>query len=333
LQRIENVLIAGGAGYVGSALCPLLLDEGYRVVVYDIEYFGSDFLPKENPRLKVIRGDIRDSESFAAACNGVDAVIDLACISNDASFVLDEELSTSTNLHAFEPMVRAAKAAGVRRFVYASSSSVYGVSERPNVTEDHELAPLTLYSRYKAECEPMLFAQQTDDFTCVAIRPATVCGRAPRQRLDLSVNILTNHAVTNGKILVFGGSQLRPNLHIRDMCRLYSMLLSAPKERIAGRTWNAGYQNRSMDDIAAIVKRVVEEELPERAPIAIEHTPTDDLRSYHIDSERIRRELDFVPEHTIEDAVRDLARAFAAGEIPDSMGDDRYYNVRTLQRL
>ena len=153
------------------------------------------------------------------ALKGIDAVINLACISNDASFELDEKLSTSINLDAFEPMVVAAKKAGVKRFIYASSSSVYGVSDAPDVTEDHPLVPLTLYNKYKGMCEPLLFKHQSPDFVCVTIRPATLCGYAPRQRLDLSVNILTNHAINNGKITVFGGSQKRPNLHIQDMVR------------------------------------------------------------------------------------------------------------------
>lgn len=332
-KRIESVLVAGGAGYVGSRLVPQLLEEGYRVVVYDTLFFGHEFLPLEEDQLTVVRGDIRDAEAFGCACQGIDAVLDLACISNDASFVLDEDLSTSINRDAFEPMVLAAKRAGVRRFLYASSSSVYGVSEAPEVTEDHPLVPLTLYNRYKAECEPILFAHQDEHFTCVTIRPATICGAAPRQRLDLSVNILTNHAITNGKILVFGGTQQRPNLHIEDMCRLYRMLLEAPSEDIAGRTWNAGYQNHSMRELAEIVKRVVESELPERGPVTIETQPTDDLRSYRINADRIAREFGFTPEHTIEDAVRELCASFAAGDLPDSMSDDRYYNVRTLQKL
>ena len=330
---MKHVLVLGGAGYVGSLLCPQLLELGYRVTSFDIGYFGDTFLPKDNPNFRAIQGDIRDTAALREAFQGVDVAIDLACISNDASFVLDESLSTTINLDAFEPMVIAAKESGVKRFIYASSSSVYGVSDQPNVTEDHPLVPLTLYNKYKGLCEPKLFAQQSPDFVCVTIRPATLCGYAPRQRLDLSVNILTSHAVINGKITVFGGTQMRPNLHVQDMCDLYKLLIEIESEKIAGETFNCGFQNMSIMDIAQIVKQVVEEEFPDRAPIEIVTTPTDDIRSYHINSDKIRRQLGFEPGHSIEDAVRDLCKAFQAGKLPNPMQDDRYYNVRTLKAL
>lgn len=329
----KNVLITGGAGYVGSLLVPQLLDLGYRVTVYDIMFFGDSFLPKDNPNLTVVQGDIRDTAKLAAAFDGIDVVISLACISNDASFELDEALSTSINLDAFEPMVVAAKKAGVKRFVYASSSSVYGVSEAPDVTEEHPLVPLTLYNKYKGLCEPVLFRHQSPDFVCVAIRPATLCGYAPRQRLDLSVNILTNHAVNAGKITVFGGSQRRPNLHVQDMCDLYKLLLTVEDAKIAGEIFNAGFQNMSIMDIALTVQRVVGEEFPDKQGIEIVTTPTDDIRSYHVNSDKIGRVLGFVPRRSVEDAVRDLCRAFRDGKLPDSMSDTFYFNVRRLKAL
>ena len=330
---IKNMLVTGGAGYVGSLLVPQLLDAGYRVSVYDILYFGDDFLPKGNPALTVIKGDIRDTAQLAQALKGVDAVISLACISNDASFELDENLSTSVNLHAFEPMVVAAKAAGVKRFVYCSSSSVYGVSDSPDVTEEHPLVPLTLYNKYKGMCEPLLFKHQSPDFVCVAIRPATLCGYAPRQRLDLSVNILTNHAVNNNKITVFGGGQKRPNLHVQDMVDLYKLLLEVPDEKIAGQIFNAGVQNMSILEIAQVAKRVVEELFPEKGDIPIVTTPTDDIRSYHVNSSKISRVLGFQPKRTVEDAVRGLCAAFRAGKLSNSLTDTFYFNVRRLKEL
>jgi nucleoside-diphosphate-sugar epimerase len=331
--KFKNVLVTGGAGYVGSLLVPQLLDRGYHVTVYDIMYFGDHFLPKQDPALRIIEGDIRDTAKLSKAFQGQDVVISLACISNDASFELDERLSTSVNMEAFEPMVIAAKRAGVKRFVYASSSSVYGVSDKPDVTEDHPLLPLTLYNKYKGLCEPLLFKHQSPDFVCVTIRPATVCGYAPRQRLDLSVNILTNHAINNGKITVFGGTQLRPNLHVQDMCDLYELLLEIPDAKIAGETFNAGYQNMSIMDIARTVRDVVAKEFPDRGNIDIVTPPTDDIRSYHINSDKIRRMLGFSPLHTVEDAVRDLCKAFKANKLPNSMTDDRYFNVRRLKSL
>lgn len=330
---MEHVLITGGAGYVGSLLTPQLLNSGYKVTVFDTLFFGDDFLPKKHPQLSIIEGDIRNTAHLAQACKGVDTVISLACISNDASFVLDEALSTSINLNAFEPMVLAAKKAGVKRFIYASSSSVYGVSDQPNVTEEHPLVPLTLYNKYKGMCEPLLFKHMDDNFTCVTIRPATICGYAPRLRLDLSVNILTNHAVSNNKIVVFGGDQLRPNLHIQDMCDLYQLLLTAPKEKIAGEIFNAGYENMSIREIANVVKRIVEKEFPEKSPLKLEVAASSDNRSYHINSDKIKRCLGFAPKLTIEDAVIDLCRAFRNGKIPNSMTDDNYFNVKRIQSL
>src|ERR1700688_429139 len=328
-----RVFVTGGAGYIGSLLVPRLLDRGYRVTSYDISYYGDDFLPKDNPALTVLQGDIRDIGKMSTAVRGHDAFINLAGISNDASFELDEKLSTSVNLDAFEPTVLAAKSAGVNRFIFASSSSVYGVSDRPNVTEDHPLVPLTLYNKYKGMCEPLLFKHTTRDFVGVAFRPATVCGYAPRQRLHLSVNILTNHALTNGKNTVFGGEQLRPNLHIADYCEAVQVLLDAPDEEIADEIFNVGYQNMSIMDIALLVKRVVEQEMPEKGNIEIVTTPSDDNRSYHINSDKVRRMLGFVPKRSIEDAVRELCAAFRDGRLPNPMTDDIYYNVRRMKRL
>lgn len=332
MPRFNKIFIPGGAGFVGCLLVPQLLNAGYEVTVFDIMYFGTDGLP-DHPNLSLVKGDIRDASAYADAVAGHDAVISLGCISNDASFELDEELSTSTNLHAFEPMVVAAKEAGVRRFIYCSSSSVYGVSDQPDVTEEHPLVPLTLYNEYKGVCEPILFKHMSDDFECVTLRPATVCGYSPRTRLDVSVNILTNLAVNNGRITVFGGDQMRPNLHIQDMCDLYQLVLELPAEKIQGETFNAGYQNMTINEIAATVKRVVMEEFPDKPEIEIIRTPSDDNRSYHINSDKIKERIGFVPKHSVEDAVRDLCKAFREGALPDSLEDDIYYNVRRLKRL
>lgn len=332
-RQFERVFVTGGAGYCGSRLVPQLLDAGYKVTVYDMMFFGNDFLPKSNPNLTVIEGDIRDTAKIAATVKGHDAFVSLACISNDASFELNENLSTSINLDAFEPMVLAAKNAGVKRFIYASSSSVYGVSDQPNVTEDHPLLPLTLYNKYKGMCEPLLNKHLDDSFTGVTFRPATVCGYAPRQRLDLSVNILTNHAVNKRKITVFGGSQLRPNLHVQDYCDAVQMFLEAPKEKIQGEIFNVGFQNLSLMEIANLVRKVVLEEFPAYGDLEIVTTPSDDIRSYHINSDKVTRALGFKPKYTIEDAVRELCVAFRDGRLPNSFDDDIYFNVRRLQRL
>jgi nucleoside-diphosphate-sugar epimerase len=329
--RFQNVLITGGAGYVGHVLTPRLLAAGYKVTVYDALYFGARF--PNVPELTVIQGDIRDTARLAEAMQGQDAVLHLACISNDASFELDENLSKTINYDCFAPMVKAARDAGVKRFVYASSSSVYGVSDSPDVTEEHPLVPLTLYNKFKGLCEPELWKYMADDFTCVVIRPATICGYSPRTRLDLSVNILTNHAVNKGEITVFGGSQMRPNLHVDDMVDAYELMLEAPHEKIHGEIFNIGFQNHSIADIAQIVKRVVEEEMPEKGDIKITTTLSNDTRSYHVNSDKVRRVLGFVPKRSIEDAARDLTRAFRNHLLPKSFDDDWYYNVRTMKKI
>jgi len=329
---MKKIFITGGAGYCGSLLVPQLLAKGYEVTVYDIMYFGNDFLPNSNPNLKLIEGDIRDTTKLKKSCEGHDTFISLACISNDASFELDEKLSTSVNLDAFEPMVIAAKSSGIKRFIYASSSSVYGVSDQPDVTEDHPLLPLTLYNKYKGMCEPLLKKHLDDSFIGVIFRPATVCGYAPRQRLDLSVNILTNHAINKNKITVFGGDQMRPNLHVQDYCDAVEKFLTVPKENIQGETFNVGYQNMSIKDIALLVQKVVKEEYPEKSEIGIVTTPSDDNRSYHINSDKVKRILGFSPKHSIEDAIRDLCKAFKKGKLQNSFEDDIYFNVKRLKR-
>ena len=329
----KRVLVAGGAGYVGCVLVPKLLNAGYEVVVFDLMLFGDEGLPRGRPGLMVVEGDLRDTSKFAGTLKGVDSVIHLACISNDPSFELDPELSKSINYDCFEPTVKACVDAGVRRFIYASTSSVYGVSDAPEVTEDHPLVPVSDYNKYKGLSEPLLLRSQSPSFVTVIIRPATVCGYSPRMRLDLTINILTNHAVNKGKITVFGGTQKRPNIHIDDIAELYVDLLDRPTDQIAGETFNAGYENFTVAELAEQVRHVVEAEFPDRAPIAVETTPSDDLRSYHVSSKKILQKLGWAPRRTIEDAVRDLCRAFKAGKLPNSLSDDRYINVRTVKQL
>lgn len=329
---MKKVLVFGGAGYCGSLLVPQLLSKGWEVTVYDTMWYGDNQFPKRD-KLRLIQGDVRDLKKVQRASINQDCILHLACISNDASFELDEELSTSVNLNSFEPLVLAAKQAGVRRFVFASSSSVYGVSNSPDVTEDHPLVPLTLYNKYKGMCEPLLLKHTNDNFVGVIFRPATVCGYSPRQRLDLSVNILTNHAVSNNKILVFGGEQLRPNLHIQDYADLCILLLSAPDQKVSNQIFNVGYDNMSISSIAKTVKKVVEEIYPEKKDIPIEVSESNDPRSYHIDSNKIKISLGFQPKYSVEDAVRDLCNAFREGLLPNSFSEDRHYNVRTMKSI
>jgi nucleoside-diphosphate-sugar epimerase len=326
-DRIWNVLVTGGAGYVGSALVPKLLAAGHRVTVLDLYLYGEEVLSSSrgSKRLIEVKGDLRDPKAVAQALEGCDAVIHLACISNDPSFELNPELGKSINYDAFRPLVRAAKKARVKRFIYASSSSVYGIKDEAEVTEELPLLPLTDYSKFKAMCEQVLDEEREEGFVTCTLRPSTVCGYAPRQRLDVVVNILTNHAVNAGRIRVFGGAQKRPNLHIEDMTDLYLAMLQYPDKLIDGRIYNAGYENHTLMELAGIVKDVV------GPALAVDVEPTDDLRSYHVSSKKIKAELGFVARHTIDEAVRGLADAMRDGRLPASMTDSRYFNIKRMQ--
>lgn len=319
--------MTGGAGYVGAVLVPKLLRKGYQVKVIDLYIHGEGVLDgvKEHENLIQIRGDIRDQNLIERELAGCEAIIHLACISNDPSFELDPKLGKSINYDAFVDLVQAAKRKQVQRFIYASSSSVYGVKKEKEVTEDLPREPLTDYSKYKALCEDVLQEEQDAGFVTLILRPATVCGYSPRQRLDLTVNILTNHAVNNRKITVFGGSQMRPNIHIEDMTDLYVKSLEWAEGEIDGKIYNAGYENYRVAELAEKVREIVGPE------VEIVTTETDDLRSYHINSQKIQRELGFVPRHTIDEAVRDIVRAFGEGRLPNPMTDVRYYNIKALQ--
>ena len=311
---------------MGAVLVPHLLKNGYEVTVLDLLIYGENVLPK-HPNLNVVKGDIRDQVLLKKLIPGHKAVIHLACISNDPSFELNPHLGKSINLDAFRPLLEISQNSDINRFIYASSSSVYGIKEEPNVHEDMELEPLTDYSQFKADCEQILAEYQSEDFTTVTIRPATVCGYSPRQRLDVVVNILTNLAYHKREISVFGGDQLRPNIHIADMVEAYMVLLNADNEKIAGKIYNAGYENQPVSKIAETVKNVVGED------VKLITTPSDDNRSYHISSQKIKDELGFETTHTIHDAVEDLCAAFDKGLLPNSLDNEMYFNIKRMQNL
>jgi nucleoside-diphosphate-sugar epimerase len=329
MKKYNHVMVTGGAGYVGSKLIPALLEKGYKVSVLDLYMYGEHLFDayKNNPNLREVKGDIRDPKAVAKALEGADAVIHLACISNDPSFDLNPELGKTINYDCFRPLVKASKDAGVKRFIYASSSSVYGVKEEDKVTEELSLEPLTDYSKFKAMCEDVLEEERAPGFVAVTIRPATVCGYAPRLRLDLSVNILTNFAINKGFIKVFGGDQLRPNIHIDDMVDAYLLLLESDDAKVDGKIFNAGYENHSINDIARMVKNIV------GTNVEIKVEPTNDNRSYRVSSEKIKNELGFTAKRTIEDAVVSLKEAFDAGKIPNSFEDDIYFNIKRMNAL
>jgi len=332
-MNFKSIFITGGAGYCGSRLVPQLLKEGFEVTIFDNFYFGDDFLPKSEKNLTLIKGDIRNTKKLKQSCVNHDVFLHLACVSNDASFELDENFSTEVNLNCFEPMVLAAKNSGIKRFIYASTSSVYGISNKKNVTEDHPFVPLTLYNKYKGMCEPLLLKHTDKNFEGVIFRPATVCGYAPRQRLDLSVNILTNHAVNKNKITIFGGEQLRPNIHIQDYCDFVKLVIKSSTEKIKNQQFNVGYQNLSMTEIAKIVKKVVNKEFNDKPEIDLVFTKSNDNRSYHICSDKVKNILGFQPKYTIEDAVKELCDHFKKGEFKNSFDDDKYFNVQRLKKI
>ena len=322
----NKIFITGGAGYVGAVLVPKLLNEGHKISVLDLMIYGEEVIQK-HANLVMIKGDIRDQALLKKTIPGHDIVIHLACISNDPSFELNPNLGKSINLDAFEPLVQISKKAGVERFIYASSSSVYGVKEEKNVHEGMTLDPLTDYSKFKADCEKILSLHQTPDFTTVTVRPATVCGYSPRQRLDVVVNILTNLAFHNREITVFGGEQLRPNIHIADMVDAYLMILNAPKEMIAGEIFNVGTENQSVLELAQTVQKVM------GSDVKLVATPTNDNRSYHISSKKIADILGFVPFHTIAEASQDIKKALEEGLLPNSLNDERYFNIKVMQSI
>ena len=326
IKKNKKIFITGGAGYVGAVLTPYLLERGYKVTVLDLMIYGENVL-KNNPNLKIIKGDIRDTELLNRELPGHEVVIHLACISNDPSFELNPSLGRSINLEAFKPLVEIAKKNLVERFIYASTSSVYGIKKEKNVDETMSLEPLTDYSKYKVDCEIILKKYITDNFTPVIIRPATVCGYSPRQRLDVVVNILTNLAYHKKEISVFGGDQLRPNIHIFDMARAYEFLINAPKDKVSGQIFNAGYENQTVNHLAQLVKRVIGDD------VKIKKITSDDNRSYHISSDKIKNVLKFSTEKTTEDAVRDLKDAFDKKILNETLTNEKYFNIKRMNNL
>ena len=324
-----RVAIVGGAGYVGSALVPHLIERGYQVKVIDLFLFGENVFGglKDKSRLTCVKADIRNVEALKKELAGVDAVIHLACVSNDPSFELDPALGKSINYDAFGGFLEAVKVNRVKRLIYASSSSVYGVREEPNVTEETPCQPLTDYSKFKLLCEQAIREANLGDTQWVVLRPATVCGYAPRLRLDLTVNILTIHALVKKQITVFGGKQLRPNIHVDDMVAAYEAVLEAPAEKINHETFNVGFDNLSVADIAELVRRQIGD-----PAVTIKTEPTNDLRSYHVNSEKIAKRLGFRAKRGLNDAVQGIVDAYRAGRIKDPLTNPIYYNIKVMQQ-
>lgn len=322
----KKILVVGGAGYVGSRLVPALIEAGWFVVVYDLFLYGPTSLPGRD-QLRLIQGDIRDITKLKSTIDQFkfDSIIHLACISNDPSFELNPILGKSINLDCFEPLLELVVEAGVERFIYASSSSVYGVKTELNVTEEADPEPITDYSKFKLECEHRLEKYAGFGLNYTIVRPATVCGYAARQRLDVVVNILTTHAWCNQTIKVLGGDQLRPNIHIDDMCRAYIAILSAPLNLVNRQKFNVGFENISVLEIAALVQKQIE------ADIVVEQS--DDPRSYHINSEKFMNALKFEPKYSVEKAISGLIQALDRGFLIDPLTNEMYYNIRRMKSL
>lgn len=321
----KKILLIGGAGYVGSFLTEKLLSAGYEVTVYDLFIYGDNIDEHEN--LKKIKGDIRDLSLLKKVLPGHNKVIHLACISNDPSFDLNPDLGKQINYDVFEPLVIMSKDNGIENFIYASSSSVYGIKDEHDTNEDSSLNPLTDYSKYKAMCEEVLIKYSSNNFVTTILRPATVCGVSKRQRFDLVVNILSNNAFNNKKIKVLGGKQLRPNIHIEDMSNAYLHVLKSENNKINNQIFNVGFENKSVSELAFIVKTVFGDD------VTLETIETDDNRSYHITSSKIKNILDFETKKTIKNAVEDLKIAFNKKIFNNSLENEMYFNIKRMKAI
>ena len=323
---MKKIFITGGAGYVGSKLVPKLLELNYKVTVFDLMIYGENVLePHKN--LQMIKGDIRDIELVKKSIHSHEVVIHLACISNDPSFELNPNLGKSINLDAFEPLVKISRDKNVNHFIYASSSSVYGIKKEKNVTEDMSLEPLTDYSKFKGDCEKILNLYKSDNFITTTIRPSTVCGYAKRLRLDLVVNILSNHAYHNRKIKVFGGDQLRPNVHIDDMVDSYLAVLNCDSKKVNGEIFNVGYKNQTVNELAEDVKTIIGDD------IEIIKTKSDDNRSYHVSSKKIKDIIGFETKKTVKDAVSDLKNVFEKKILLNTFDNEMFFNIKRMNNI
>jgi nucleoside-diphosphate-sugar epimerase len=306
-----KILVTGGCGYKGHVLIPKLLINGHEVIAFDIQWFGNFLKPHSN--LKVVKGDVRNINEIPL--EGVDCVIHLASIANDPCGDLNPKLTWEVSALATMQLADKAKRCGVERFIYASSGSVYGVKEEENVTEDLELDPISEYNKTKMVAERVLLSYQ-GDMTVQIIRPATVCGYSPRMRLDVSVNLLSMHALSKGKITVFGGAQVRPNIHIDDITDLYIHFIKHPE--FIG-VFNAGFENISILKIAQMVTEIL--------PVEIEVVGSSDPRSYRVNSDKVLA-TGFRPKKGVKDAIAEVVEKYNSGILQD---EEKFYNLKWMQ--
>lgn len=332
---MKKILVTGGFGYAGSRLIPHLLEKGHDVRVIDLMLYtnvGFNTLKQDKrwttdwkDRCELVKGDIRDPQAVEQAMQGRDTVIHLAAISNDPTGDIDEVLTRQVNFDAIGLLLSAAKDAGVGRFINISSSSVFGIKEDENVTEDLEPEPLTHYSKYKALSEWLVIGASSPDFVTVNVRPATICGYSPRQRFDLTVNKLTVDAITKRVITVHGGQQRRPNVGITDAINLYEMLCNVEAEKINGKTFNFGFENHKVIEIAEIIQKELAD-----LNVKIEVTETTDHRDYHISSQKILDELGYEPVSSIRQEVAELREAIEGYKFPSTESEE-YYNMKYMK--
>lgn len=308
-----NIMVTGGCGFVGSVLVRQLLEDGHKLTVVDAQWFGNHLQDHKN--LTILREDVRNADNLPMA--GIESIIHLANVANDPCSDLNPKLSWEVNALASMRLVERAIACGVKQFIYASSGSVYGVKDELQVTEELPLVPISEYNKTKMISERVLLSYQ-DRITIQCIRPATVCGVSPRIRLDLSVNMLTMQALTNGKITVFGGDQTRPNITIMDMVDVYRHFLKLGAK--APGIYNAGFENVSILDIANLVT--------EQVPAEIVVTESNDPRSYRQNSDKLLA-TGFKPQYSVKDAIRRVVEAYRSGNIKD---DENCYNIKVMKR-
>ncbi len=322
---MKKVLVIGGGGYVGVELAIKLSSSNYDVTVYDLFLYQNCL--NDYKKIKIIKGDIRDLKYLDNALKNIDTVIHLACISNDPSFELNPDLGKSINLDCFEPFLNLCVKNKINHIIYGSSSSVYGVKKENNVSETLELEPLTDYSLFKAKCEKLLLNHNSPGILKTVIRPATVCGYSRRMRLDLVVNILSANAYFQQKIKVFGGPQLRPNIYIDDMINAYALILEADERKIENQIYNVGANNLSLNEIAKNVKEIINPD------IQIENIKSNDLRSYHISSQKILDNLGYSPKVSIMDAIINLKKIFKSNILENPMENEYYYNIKRMKNI
>ena len=310
-----NILITGSCGFVGSSLVPYLLEKGHYIKSFDTEWFGKN-LP-DHPRLEHQKKDIRNLGE--ADFNGIDSIIHLANIANDPGVELNTDLSWEVNVLASQQLAELAVKAKIETFIYASSGSVYGVKEEEQVTEELSLVPISIYNKTKMISERVLLSY-SNRMKVINVRPATVCGWSPRMRLDVSVNMLTFQALQNKKITVFGGNQVRPNIHIQDMIRVYEHFLTQAVNLDSG-NYNAGFENMSIIAIAELIASKV--------PSEIVVTESNDPRSYRQNSDKLLA-TGFVNNFSVQHAIEEIMKKYSVGEIDNR---DEYYTVKTMKNL